>query len=257
MNCWMRCGVRRLILLRAPSTIISPACGRSLRPIPRGRITSGPFTALATSSFTMKLHDVQPRFSREAGMIAKIVLAFVLTAGLSEALPGQSAQESYQQALVQEEAAGNLKQAIELYLQAAKDAGKDRALAAKALIRAAASEEKLGQPEAKDFYLRVIQMYPEQREQAQIAQMRLTALLRTSPEASAAGSGSRRTDVSTVAGSLFEQYCVSCHNQNRSSAGLSLDSLSRNVAENTAVWERVLRRLRARRDPPAGMPRPD
>ena len=30
-----------------------------------------------------------------------------------------------------------------------------------------------------------------------------------------------------------------------------------NVSENTAMWEKVLRRLRARRDPPANSPRPD
>src|SRR5207244_3533785 len=41
-------------------------------------------------------------------------------------------------------------------------------------------------------------------------------------------------------------------------AGLTLDDLkTTNVSENTAVWERILRRLRARRDPPFGMRRPD
>src|SRR5262249_8055734 len=61
-----------------------------------------------------------------------------------------------------------------------------------------------------------------------------------------------------VAGPLLEEYCIACHNQNTKTAGLALDSLNtRNVGENTAVWENVLRRLRARRDPPPGRPRPD
>jgi hypothetical protein len=57
---------------------------------------------------------------------------------------------------------------------------------------------------------------------------------------------------------MFETYCTPCHNQNHRTAGLALDSLNtNNVSENTAVWERVLRRLRARRDPPLGARRPD
>src|SRR5207249_4474683 len=57
---------------------------------------------------------------------------------------------------------------------------------------------------------------------------------------------------------MFETYCISCHNQTRKTAGLALDTLNTtNVSENTAVWERILRRLRARRDPPYGMRHPD
>ena len=52
--------------------------------------------------------------------------------------------------------------------------------------------------------------------------------------------------------------CISCHNQTRKTAGLALDTLNTmNVSDNTAVWERIMRRLRARRDPPLGMRRPD
>jgi hypothetical protein len=66
------------------------------------------------------------------------------------------------------------------------------------------------------------------------------------------------TDVSAVAEPLLKQYCVTCHNQNARMGGLALDSLNtRNVGENTTAWENVLRRLRARREPPSGNPRPD
>lgn len=54
------------------------------------------------------------------------------------------------------------------------------------------------------------------------------------------------------------QYCVACHNEGAKTAGLALDLI---VADDPAVhsetWERVVRRLRARQMPPAGMPRPD
>jgi tetratricopeptide (TPR) repeat protein len=146
------------------------------------------------------------------------------------ALPGQNAQETYQRGLVQEQAAGDLKRAIELYLEAAKEAGKDRALAAKALIRAAGSEEKLGQPEAATLYAEVLRTYPEQRDQAVVAQTRLAAL-------SQGTGGSSHTDVSAVFGPLIQEYCVDCHNQTRKGGALPLDSLNtKNVGENTATW---------------------
>jgi hypothetical protein len=69
---------------------------------------------------------------------------------------------------------------------------------------------------------------------------------------------SAQTDVSRVFSPLFTNYCTSCHNQTRKIAGLALDSLNTsNVSENTAVWEKLLQRLRARRDPPFGSPHPE
>src|SRR5205085_6586495 len=101
--------------------------------------------------------------------------------------------------------------------------------------------------------------YPEQREEVALAQSRLAALRRSSPQGARSDSPrSARTDVSAVFDPLFEMYCTACHNQNRKSAGLALDNLNTTkVNENTAVWEKVLRRLRARRDPAIGARRPD
>ena len=193
-------------------------------------------------------------------MTGRIMLGVLLVLGLSLSVLSQNAQEIYQRGLVQEQAAGQLPQAIELYLNAAKEAGKDRTLAAKALIHAAGAREKLGQPEAADLYSEVLRSYPEQREQAQMAQMRLAALTQKSPATSQGTVRPAGTDVSAVAAPLFEEYCNRCHSQSRQSpaGGLTLDTLNtKNVGENTAVWENVLRRLRARRDPPSGLPRPD
>ena len=73
-----------------------------------------------------------------------VALGALLTLALSIVLTAQSAQELYQRALVQEHANGNLTDAIALYAQALQTAGKDRALAAKVLMRIAGAHEKLG-----------------------------------------------------------------------------------------------------------------
>jgi hypothetical protein len=54
------------------------------------------------------------------------------------------------------------------------------------------------------------------------------------------------------------QHCGNCHNHEVKSGGLALDVLgSQEVATNTVVWERVVRKLSARQMPPLGQPRPD
>jgi hypothetical protein len=179
-----------------------------------------------------------------------------LTAGAAGPL---SALELFQRALVQELAAGNLPEAIELYQLAAKEAGGNRVLAARALVRAAGAHEKLGQPAAAELYTEVLRTYPEQRDQVALAQTRLAALRRTTSRGTQINSARPgQTDVSASFDSLFEMYCITCHNQSRKTAGLALDNLStKNVGDNTAMWEKILQRLRARRDPPIGMRRPD
>ncbi len=57
---------------------------------------------------------------------------------------------------------------------------------------------------------------------------------------------------------LLGRYCITCHNENLKTAGLVLSSVDvENVPSGAAVWEKVMRKLRARAMPPAGMPRPD
>ena len=57
---------------------------------------------------------------------------------------------------------------------------------------------------------------------------------------------------------VLNRYCVTCHNQRLKTAGLELDTpdLAR-VGEHAAVWEKVVRKLRAGVMPPVGRPRPD
>jgi len=85
-------------------------------------------------------------------------------------LVGQSLQELFTQALIQERATGNLEQAIQLYQRVAKEASTDRALAAQSLMGAARSYQKLGQTtQSRDLYAMVVRTYPEQQEQVAIA----------------------------------------------------------------------------------------
>src|SRR6185369_7030260 len=55
-----------------------------------------------------------------------------------------------------------------------------------------------------------------------------------------------------------DRYCTGCHNSSLKTAGLVLDkSTGDNPADHPEIWEKVVRRLRVRSMPPAGLPRPD
>jgi hypothetical protein len=57
---------------------------------------------------------------------------------------------------------------------------------------------------------------------------------------------------------VISRYCVSCHNDRLKRGGLALDTVaSDDVGRNPQVWEKVLRKVRARQMPPVGLPRPD
>jgi hypothetical protein len=57
---------------------------------------------------------------------------------------------------------------------------------------------------------------------------------------------------------LISRYCVSCHNGRLQTAGLALDTLDPvNVGARPELWEKVVRKLRSRAMPPAGVHRPD
>ncbi len=56
---------------------------------------------------------------------------------------------------------------------------------------------------------------------------------------------------------LVNQYCTGCHNDKSKAGGISFQNrdLAR-VADDTATWEKVLRKVGANEMPPAGLPRP-
>ena len=57
---------------------------------------------------------------------------------------------------------------------------------------------------------------------------------------------------------VVDRYCLTCHNSRTRTAGLALDTVAEAaLAEHTEVWERVVRKLRARQMPPTAARRPD
>src|SRR5262249_37862929 len=57
---------------------------------------------------------------------------------------------------------------------------------------------------------------------------------------------------------LITKYCVGCHNQRLHVASLTLDTMDlAHVEAHPDVWEKVVRKLRARAMPPVGSPRPE
>jgi len=57
---------------------------------------------------------------------------------------------------------------------------------------------------------------------------------------------------------MIQRYCFTCHNERLRTANLLLDTMNvENPAEDAETWEKVVRKLRGRQMPPAGMPRPD
>jgi len=56
----------------------------------------------------------------------------------------------------------------------------------------------------------------------------------------------------------LQLYCVGCHSGPTPFAGLNLEPLNfNNLEEHGDIWEKLIRKLRGRQMPPAGMPRPD
>ncbi|NOT63660.1 MAG: DUF1592 domain-containing protein, partial [Acidobacteria bacterium] len=69
----------------------------------------------------------------------------------------------------------------------------------------------------------------------------------------------RRTPVVTAAQrALIADYCVSCHNQKKKTAGIVLEGLDfTRVANQADLWEKVLRKVSTGQMPPANAPKPD
>jgi hypothetical protein len=57
---------------------------------------------------------------------------------------------------------------------------------------------------------------------------------------------------------LVQEYCVSCHDEDKKKGELSLETIAGDdVARHPDVWEKVVRKLRVRQMPPLGKERPD
>src|SRR5213593_3656014 len=90
----------------------------------------------------------------------------------------------------------------------------------------------------------------------------LTAMSVTASYSGAVGPLQQSTGAPAAAVSthraMLNQYCFGCHNEQMKTAGLALSGMDlEDVGKNMEVWEKVVRKLRARAMPPNGRPRPD
>ena len=66
------------------------------------------------------------------------------------------------------------------------------------------------------------------------------------------------TAAATPHGAVLTTYCVTCHNDRARTGDLSLEHADMgDIPGSAAMWEKVIRKVRAGMMPPAGMPRPD
>ena len=104
------------------------------------------------------------------------LLTIVVVASLTlSTVAAQKGYDLFQQALAKERAEGKPQEAIAIYQQVVKEAGTDRALAARALIQMAGCYEKVGSSEARRTYLRVVTDFADQLQQVTIAKTKLAA----------------------------------------------------------------------------------
>src|SRR5437879_9069021 len=80
-----------------------------------------------------------------------------------------------------------------------------------------------------------------------------TAAVGGKPQAALASS-----PLSSPVSAMVNQYCAECHDSEMKKGGLDLDSLRlEDVTKHPEVWEKVVRKLRARQMPPMEKPRPE
>src|SRR6185295_15128138 len=89
----------------------------------------------------------------------------------------------------------------------------------------------------------------------------LAILLCQSPQNPSIQAAQTSADASTVRATV-DRYCVTCHNSrattSATASGVVLDRADLNhVADEPALWEKVVRKLRTGSMPPEGQPRPD
>jgi Tol biopolymer transport system component len=88
----------------------------------------------------------------------------------------QTAEQLFQSGIYQEEVKGELDAAIKIYETIIKDYPDTRSVAAKALLHTGLCYEKLGKQEAQKAYQRLVNNYPDQKQEVAVASERLSRL---------------------------------------------------------------------------------
>ena len=104
--------------------------------------------------------------------IQRCLISIVVAAALLAAQPKQTPAAALGAARHLEEAEGNYPAAIEAYKKIVAQAGKDRALAAQALVRMGQCYEKLGDLEARKTYERIIREFAGEKDAVTTARAR-------------------------------------------------------------------------------------
>jgi Tol biopolymer transport system component/TolA-binding protein len=106
-------------------------------------------------------------------LLASLTILWMTTGtSYAQQTPGQL----FEKALYAEEVEGDLAEAIVLYQQVLAENPDNRQLAARAILHKGLCYEKLGSEQARQSYRDVINRFPEQAEEADIARERMTSL---------------------------------------------------------------------------------
>ena len=107
-------------------------------------------------------------------IVIVFVFAFVL---VLDSYSQQTAEQLYQSALYKEEIEGEMDAAIKIYETVIKQYPENRSVAAKTQLHIGLCYEKLGLKEAQKAYQKVIETYPEQKQEVTLAKENLNRLL--------------------------------------------------------------------------------
>jgi Tol biopolymer transport system component len=107
------------------------------------------------------------------------VFLVILILGFLSGHSQQTAEQLYQSGIYKEEVEGELQKAIEIYEQILEGFPENKTIAAKALYHIGLCYEKLGNQEARKAYQRLIDEYPGQIQEVNLAKARLASLVKT------------------------------------------------------------------------------
>ncbi len=105
-----------------------------------------------------------------------VILVFMFT-GLSSGYEQQTAEQLYQSGLYKEEIEGDLNAAIKIYETIINKYPGNRSVGAKSYLHIGLCYEKLGLGEAQKAYRKVVDNYPEQKQEVAVARENLNRLL--------------------------------------------------------------------------------
>ena len=105
--------------------------------------------------------------------IGLIVILRLLTAAAHSQQPNAALDKLFASAQHKATVEGNLRGAVEDYKRIVAGAGKDRSVAARALLLMAEAYQKLGDAEAQKTYQQIVRDFPEQKDAVDLARARL------------------------------------------------------------------------------------